>query len=629
MTVFTLQVNKLLRGVQSGMAAGEFPITLITPNLRLKVTSTLVVGINNSVLPVPTTPIQIEQGFLSSKVTLGPTGLTACPNIGSYTQLSVLQWSVNPYANSRAIKSELLRFSTTSQASGNAVRRRLSLQGNTYKLKGVPAYTLTIQYSTPQNFDFTAGLDYSRTEKSKSNYTIPECTRFDGKRYVSCNGCDITSYTNYNVTYSCYDISQICPSSVVRRSLLESSSVEENEVEVEEEEEEVEKIYEEHTDSYKQLDSSDSEDETRLLAEPDDDTNTRVVPSTYGMLVRSIVAEISAVLTNNPFTLNLGQSKTVLIFVGCLSGFIFLMLLYLLRRDNKERILKTYVKTTNVTKARMLLEEDIKNGRKGDHSMLYQSHITDIKRDCNRSAGIMRCLERNARGGYGLGIIKKIPRKVTVPPVYPSYLKSLDSDSEYGDDSGSDTGTEEDSLGKRSNSHGTEAAITEFLHRLFPGHGIFKKKTNAIMILASNHDYFKMFGGSTKTRSRTIRFLELVALVLINLFVDTVFFGVAYPANTCNSNTDEVGILNKSQLTNSLSHQLDFSPSVLFCETLYCTVLSCPVLSFLSSASILINSSLVFLFPFSSVFILCLSLPSIAATSYLNNVTIPVEKDAN
>ena len=216
------------------------------------------------------------------------------------------------------------------------------------------------------------------------------------------------------------------------------------------------------------------------------------------------------------------------------------MLLYLLRRDNKERILKTYVKTTNVTKARMLLEEDIKNGRKGDHSMLYQSHITDIKRDSNRSAGIMRCLERNARGGYGLGIIKKIPHKVTVPPVYPAYLKSLDSDSEYGDDSGSDTGTEEDSLGKRSNSHGTEAAITEFLHRLFPGHGIFKKKANAIMILASNHDYFKMFGGSTKTRSRTIRFLELVALVLINLFVDTVFFGVAYPANTCNSNTDKV-----------------------------------------------------------------------------------------
>ena len=528
------------------MAAGEFPVTLITPNLQLTVTSTLVVGVNNSVLSVPSTPSQIEQGVIPSKVTLGPKGLTLCPNIGSYTQLSVLQWSTNPYANSKAIRSQLLRFSTTSQTSGNAARRRLTSSSNTYTLKGVPAYTLTIQYSTPQNFNFDAGLDYTTTGKSKSNYTIPACTKYDGKRYVSCNGCDILSYTNYNVTYSCYDISQICPSSVVRRSLLErSSSVDEEEiVEVEEEE----------TDNYEGSHSSDSEDETRFLAGNDDDTGSTGVPSTYGVLIRSIVGEVSAVLSSNPFTLNLGKSKTVLIFVGCLSGFIFLMLMYLLRRDNKERILKTYVKTTNDTKARVLLEEDIKNGRKGDHSMLYQSHITDIKRDCNRSTGVMSYLQRTARGGYGLGTLKRLRRRITMQPVHPMYLKTLNSGSDNGFDSDSESDDENDSESVRESHtdsnknseakeitvHETEAAITEFLHRLFPGNGIFKKRTNATVILAANHDYFKMFGGSTMTRTRTIRFLELVALVLVTLFVDTLFFGIFYPANTCNKNIDKV-----------------------------------------------------------------------------------------
>ena len=535
------------------MAAGEFPVTLITPNLQLTVTSTLVVAVNNSVLSVPSTPSQIEQGVIPSKVTLGPKGLTLCPNIGSYTQLSVLQWSTNPYANSKAIQSQLLRFSTTSQTSGNAARRRLASSSNTYTLKGVPAYTLTIQYSTTQNFDFDAGLDYTTTGKSKSNYTIPACTKYDGKRYVSCNGCDISSYTNYNVTYSCYDISQICPSSVVRRSLIESSSVEEEGEDEEEREEEGG-----DTDNYERYHSSDSEDETRFLAGSDDDAGSTGVPSTYGVLVRSIVGEVSAVLSSNPFILNLGKSKTVLIFIGCLSGFIFLMLLYLLRRDNKERILKTYVKTTNDTKARVLLEEDIKNGRKGDHSMLYQSHITDIKRDCNRSTGVMSYLQRTARGGYGLGTLKRLRRRITMQPVHPMYLKTLNSGSDNGFDSDSDSDSESDdendsesvreshtdsnknSEAKEITVYETEAAITEFLHRLFPGNGIFKKRTNATVILAANHDYFKMFGGSTMTRTRTIRFLELVALVLVTLFVDTLFFGIFYPGNTCNKNIDKV-----------------------------------------------------------------------------------------
>ena len=87
------------------------------------------------------------------------------------------------------------------------------------------------------------------------------------------------------------------------------------------------------------------------------------------------------------------------------------------------------------------------------------------------------------------------------------------------------------------------------MHKLFPGHAIFSKKTSALFIIAVNHDYLKMFGGSTMTHSRTVRFIELVSVVLVSLFVDTVFFGVFYSPASCTqydtkvNTTQYIGVL--------------------------------------------------------------------------------------
>ena len=86
----------------------------------------------------------------------------------------------------------------------------------------------------------------------------------------------------------------------------------------------------------------------------------------------------------------------------------------------------------------------------------------------------------------------------------------------------------------------SEAIFTEFMHKLFPGHAIFSKKTSALFIIAVNHDYLKMFGGSSMTHSRTVRFIELVSVVLVSLFVDTVFFSVFYSATSCNQHDTKV-----------------------------------------------------------------------------------------
>ena len=502
--------------MKSRLAAGELPLSLVTKNVQISVTSALVSEVGGTVLATPSSTSDLAYGILPPTLTLGTAGLSQCPFIGSYAQLSVLQWSTNPYANSKSMKSALLSFNADRQDASTSATKSLA-RSNVYPLTGIPAYTLAFQFSSVQDFNFSAASRFNGTIRSKSNFTIPACTKYNGLNYLPCNGCNLTSYTNYNVTYTCYDVKTICPSTTSRRVL------EQYEGEYDESDTELTSVY-------------------RSLETTDDDTggsSAMTQPATYGTLIRSVLTEMSLVLSQNPFTQSLAQSTVVLTFVGCLTGFIFLMLLYLLKRDDEEKLQKTYVKTESDLRAKKLLEDDIKNGRKGDNGVLYQGHLSKFKREAKRDNCISSRFHRTAMSGYDVGLMTLFVTKTAdKDAIYPSFVDSRILD-DVSDDSQSTT--DEYNAGN-ANLSATEASITEFLHRLFPGHAIFTKKTNAMVIIAVNHDYFKMFGGSTMTRTRTIRFLELVTLVLVTLFVDTVFFGVFYPTDRCALNTDKVRI---------------------------------------------------------------------------------------
>ena len=408
------------------MAAGEIPIKLITPNIQLTIESSLLTYIGNSTYAIPPTPSQTAYGAVQSEIILGPQGLSYCPKMGSYAQLAVLQWSTNPYAASRPVLSPLLRFSSVVQADsatvmkGNgmkagqssfsdistyvdatgdsASRTRNVLQtNNTYKLPGNPAYLLLIQFSSPRNFNFSAAANYTSRGviKVRSNYTIPVCTQYDSVRaaYMPCQRCDISSYTNYNVTYSCYDISQICPSGVVRRR-LQGADERFNYHHYDSEQEEGEG---EREDMQSDDDDDDGEGcrergrgrgrgHSRALEAADDDNAeaTSMSPATYGMLSQAVVAQLSSVLSSNPFASDLSQSKTVLVFVGCLTGFIGLVLIFLSRKDRTEKMEKKYLRSQTNIRARKLLEQDIKHGKKGDRGVLYHSYLSQFKKEVKK-----------------------------------------------------------------------------------------------------------------------------------------------------------------------------------------------------------------------------------------------------
>ena len=67
----------LVEGVQLGMASGEVPVSLVTPNIQLSVTSTLISASSNIVLTTPATVSQLSYGSVQPKITLGQAGLTS------------------------------------------------------------------------------------------------------------------------------------------------------------------------------------------------------------------------------------------------------------------------------------------------------------------------------------------------------------------------------------------------------------------------------------------------------------------------------------------------------------------------------------------------------------------------
>jgi hypothetical protein len=85
--------------------------------------------------------------------------------------------------------------------------------------------------------------------------------------------------------------------------------------------------------------------------------------------------------------------------------------------------------------------------------------------------------------------------------------------------------------------------INEFLRTIFPGRTLFKGRGNALELISTYHNYFCMFAGSGLTRSRTIRFLKVISVVLSCIFADTLFFGVYYPSQSvCSALTDKVRV---------------------------------------------------------------------------------------
>jgi hypothetical protein len=466
-------VNNLVGGVLLGMVEGEDPLQLASDNLQLEVSNVLVTSLSDRILSTPPTAAQSFYGAISPKLVLGPDGLSSCYSAGSgYAQLSLLRWGNNPYANSESIKAPLLRFSGQFATSTNTTTTADKV---IIPLPGVPAYTISLQFSAPQDFNFTAGLSGLR----KSNFTIPACTLYNGVKYIACLGCNISSYTNTNVTYGCFDVTQLCPSQSASQSVSGRRSLE----------------------SIK--DVSDVNINPRGLRNLAEDSSEDI--STYGVLIDSIRYELSSTLSSNPFALDLSQAVAILSFMGALIGFIVISLLILLRIDHQEKVHKIYVKSEHRNQARKRFQADISNGGKGDWGALYAGSIQEFKMG-HKQEGIrsLEVLNDDDNGNDGIAMREEIRKK--------GYAFNA-------------------------------AVVVDFMDSVVPNRSLFKEKKgrNILNIIVLNHDYFKVFSGASMTMSRFCRFVGFIIIVLSEIFTDTLFFGIFYPSDgTCTVYTTEV-----------------------------------------------------------------------------------------
>ena len=505
---------------------------------------------------------------------------------------------------------------------------------NEVAVSNVPAYTITLQYSKAHKLDKSADITgKSPGSSSRYNITLPECTVYDGTQYVPCGGCNISSYTNTNVTYNCYDISKLCPVSSSRRlregtgsgvlegtgsGVLEgrSSGVLEGTgsgvLEGSGSSEETDTYTEGGEGEYGQINShpySSARDDYPITGqcfralEGDDDGTAPSTPapmSAYGVLFRSIAMEISSVLTTNPLLIGVKASVVVLAVVGSSVGLFIILLILFLRYDHVELVRRKYLDQVSEDEARKLFKEEIKNGGVGDIAALYQAHIRRLKEESARRRSVMgnvmhsssmlssfigfkkekktmsmsmtvkKAMARTKTGestyetgaGHSKVIEKGLHSTLRYPQRSSNYslnCSDLSEDQVSNIDSTNGTDRDRDRDRERyrdrdrcrdrdrdndeksvSNSE-RSLIVAEFLNKLFPGQTIFSKSRNAFDVITANHEYSTMFTSSL-IRTRTMRFLRTVINLLVCLFVDTVFYGIYFPAKSnCTKFEDKVG----------------------------------------------------------------------------------------
>jgi hypothetical protein len=286
--------------------------------------------------------------------------------------MSVLQWGKNPYEGSTAIRSPLLRFTITSNSNFSSTAtdvpskaRKSRRLADFYNVStSIPDYYVSMQFLAIQDFNYSLIFNYIATDSTRSNFSLPACTVYNGLSYVPCQSCNISSFTNYNVTYSCYDITTLCRSTDVNMRL---SLSERNENSASSE------------DTASRLLASKGSSSGSSSAGSDGTSADSTVANTFGVLLDSIGAELSTILTSNPFAVNLSEATAILAFMGALVGFIVIMLLYFHKLDNAEYLQKTYVMIEQRALARKLLEEDMKNGGKGDLGPSFHKYVSKLK----------------------------------------------------------------------------------------------------------------------------------------------------------------------------------------------------------------------------------------------------------
>jgi hypothetical protein len=204
-------IDSLMSGLGDRMVDGEAPALYVTDNVRMEIRKSLVADlyVNGTFsLAPPDTSAESAYGVKQPTVEfVGENTLSLLCGFGEgYAEISTMKYGSNPYgdASNGSVASPLLRLGM-----GSGTESTVNASTN-----GSVLYYLQIPFATPKDFNFTLIADIQAGYNvTYDNFTFPECTTFnaDSGTYTSCANCSVSSFTNYNMTVACYDMSMICP----------------------------------------------------------------------------------------------------------------------------------------------------------------------------------------------------------------------------------------------------------------------------------------------------------------------------------------------------------------------------------------------------------------------------------
>ena len=415
-----MAIKGMTGGIMKGMVEGQNPVSVVTSNIRATIISQLVSSLSNATFSPPPTASESAYSSLQPRIVFPGDGVSTCSLGSNYAQILTLQFGTNPHSGSEAVHSPLFQFSsTTTKRSLRKVKspaRRGLIQSNNSNLGTniVPAYYIILQFSSEQKFNLSIKAGPSGRN---GNVTIPVCSLYDATigEYVSCGNCSISSYTNFNATFGCYDINNVCPAAVRRRRKLKVNEYgynsqdhitnrgvgDEYEYEYENEDEDDEDDvldYDETANAnanandgkvnntnlsnrelytqIKLMSGSGSADDYTPSADDgstgsDDRFSSKKTSNVneFGILFSAIASEVTNILSLNPFSIDLNKAKSVLVLVGSLFGTMIIGFIYFLRWDKAERHDAVYLFDAREREMKKLIFEDLKKGGNGVTSL--------------------------------------------------------------------------------------------------------------------------------------------------------------------------------------------------------------------------------------------------------------------
>lgn len=501
-------IGSLTNSLHLTMANGQSARNVIADNIQLTVRKDLVLNVQNITYLPPVSSGVSAYGSEQPTIEFVDGALASCDRGNGYAHIAVMQWRINPYPNSDNVRTPILLFSTT--PSGGASARR-TLDETQIELLSKPAFFLTFPFTQEQRFNLSI-TDFS--DKSR-NFTFPDCTLFDGSSYKACTGCNVSSYSNTNVSFACSDISLVCPTSsqrnldrgVVERKLQLSDDI-----------------------------TDDDYAENTVLDQP--------LASQFGALLVAAKAELFDVLSTNPFALNIEKSLAIIIAVGLLGLISYGGLVYFALWDKHDKAILLYAKLdSDKAKEVMLKRRKLRNISKKLHNQRkLEKLLQSDKRSIKHSLSITKArwiLMRNKTATDFDGFDPAIDNNATALPVNNSnsdaaaLIKTLDSEYSNGENFSLKVASDKKSK--------VAETVAHFLRRVLPADSLIGKYSplkKYMDALYEEHDFTSFVASPSMSRTRAVRWMNAMMGLMSQLFIDTLFFGIFFPNDgSCESRT--------------------------------------------------------------------------------------------